>query len=182
VRAVRAVCVFCGSRPGARPEYLELAGEVGRALAARSIALVYGGASVGMMGTMADAALAAGGRVIGVIPRALVDREIAHAGLSELLVVETLHQRKALMAELSSGFVAMPGGVGTLDELFEIITWRVLDLHHKPIGLLDTDGYWAPLAALLDHMVTERFLDAPSRAMVLRAATPDELLGQLLPA
>lgn len=176
---MRAVTVFCGSRPGARPSYLEAADALGRALAARGIALVYGGAGVGLMARIADAALAAGGVAIGVIPRALVDRELAHGGLTELHVVETLHQRKALMAELSSGFVAMPGGVGTLDELFEIITWRVLDLHARPIGLLDTDGYWAPLAGLLDHMVAERFLDPPSRDMVLRAATPDALLDAL---
>ncbi|HUS67841.1 MAG TPA: TIGR00730 family Rossman fold protein [Kofleriaceae bacterium] len=173
---MRAITVFCGSRPGARPSYLEAAEALGRELAARGVALVYGGAGVGLMARIADAALAAGGTAIGVIPRALVDRELAHPGLTELHVVETLHQRKALMAELSSGFIAMPGGVGTLDELFEIITWRVLDLHAKPIGLLDTDSYWAPLVGLLDHMVAERFLDAPSRDFVLRAATPAALL------
>lgn len=176
---MRAVTVFCGSRPGARPSYLEAAEALGRALAARGVALVYGGAGVGLMARIADAALAAGGQAIGVIPRTLVDRELAHAGLTELHVVETLHQRKALMAELSSGFIAMPGGVGTLDELFEIITWRVLDLHAKPIGLLDTDGYWAPLVGLLDHMVAERFLDAPSRDVVLRAPDPASLLDAL---
>ncbi len=176
---MRAVCVFCGSRPGVRPEYLELAAGVGRALAARSIAVVYGGASVGMMGRMADAALAAGGRVIGVIPRALVDREIAHGGLSELLVVDTLHQRKALMAERSDAFLALPGGVGTLDELFEIITWRVLGLHQKPIGLLDSGGYHDRLTAVLDHMVGEGFLEPAHRALVIRAAGIDELLDRL---
>ena len=176
---MQAVCVFCGSRPGARPEYLELAGEVGRALAARSISLVYGGASVGMMGRMADAALAAGGRVIGVIPRALVDREIAHAGLSELLVVDTLHQRKALMAERSDAFVALPGGVGTLDELFEVITWRVLGLHDKPIGLVDAGGYFDLLAVVLDRMVAEGFFEPRHRAFVLHASSPDELFDRL---
>ncbi len=177
--ALRAVCVFCGSRAGARPDYLELAGEVGRALAARSIGLVYGGASVGMMGRMADAALAAGGRVIGVIPRALVDREIAHAGLSELLVVDTLHQRKALMAERSDAFVALPGGVGTLEELFEVITWRVLGLHDKPIGLVDAAGYWGSLEAVLDRMVAEGFFEPRHRSFVLRADAPAELLDRL---
>ena len=176
---MEALTVFCGSRAGARPSYLEAAEALGRALAARGVALVYGGAGVGLMARIADAVLAGGGRAIGVIPRTLVDRELAHAGLSELHVVETLHQRKALMAELSSGFVAMPGGVGTLDELFEIITWRVLDLHAKPIGLLDTDGYWAPLRGLLDHMVAERFLDAPSRDFVVSAADPESLLDRL---
>ena len=175
---LRAVCVFCGSRPGVRPEYLELAAGVGRALAARSIAVVYGGASVGMMGSLADAALAAGGRVIGVIPRALVDREIAHGGLSELLVVDTLHQRKALMADRSDAFLALPGGVGTLDELFEIVTWRVLGLHQKPIGLLDAGGYYDRLSAVLDHMVGEGFLEPGHRALVTRAASAGELLDR----
>ena len=173
---MRSVCVFCGSRPGARPEYLELAAALGRALAARSLDLVYGGASVGLMGHMADAALAAGGRVIGVIPRSLVDRELAHGRLSELLVVDTLHERKALMAARADAFVALPGGVGTLDELFEVITWRVLALHGKPIGLLDPGHYFAPLEALLDHMVAEGFLEAQHRQLVTRAASAGELL------
>lgn len=176
---MRAVCVFCGSRPGVRPEYLELAAGFGRALAARSLALVYGGASVGMMGRMADAALAAGGRVIGVIPRTLVDREVAHGGLSELCVVDTLHQRKALMAERSDAFVALPGGVGTLDELFEIVTWRVLGLHAKPIGLLDAGGYFDRLVAVLDHMVGQGFLEAGHRSLVHRADRIDDLLDRL---
>jgi len=175
---VRAVCVFCGSRPGARPEYLELAAALGRQLAARSLDLVYGGASVGLMGHMADAALAAGGRVIGVIPRSLVDRELAHRALSELHVVDTLHERKALMAARADAFVALPGGVGTLDELFEIITWRVLGLHAKPIGLLDPGDYFAPLETLLDHMVTEGFLEAQHRQLVVRAASPGEILDR----
>jgi len=175
---VRSLCVFCGSRPGARPEYLELAAALGRELAARSLELVYGGASVGLMGRMADAALAAGGRVIGVIPRALVDRELAHAGLSELHVVDTLHERKALMAARADAFAALPGGVGTLDELFEIITWRVLALHRKPIGLLDPGGYFAPLESLLDHMVREGFLELQHRQMVVRASSPGELFDR----
>jgi uncharacterized protein (TIGR00730 family) len=176
---VHAVCVFCGSRPGGRPEYLELAAALGRTLAARSLTLVYGGASVGLMGGMADAALAAGGRVIGVIPRTLVDRELAHRGLSELHVVDTLHERKALMAARADAFVALPGGVGTLDELFEIVTWRVLGLHAKPIGLLDPGEYFAPLVSLLDHMVRERFVEPQHRALVLAAGDPDALLDQL---
>lgn len=175
---MRAVCVFCGSRPGARPEYLELATGLGRALAARSLALVYGGARVGLMGTMADAALAAGGQVIGVIPRSLVDREVAHGGLSELHVVDTLHQRKALMAERADAFVALPGGVGTLDELFEIVTWRVLGLHQKPIGILDPGDYFEPLVSLLDHMVGEGFLELAHRSLIACAARPDDLLDQ----
>lgn len=175
---MRSVCVFCGSRPGARPEYLELAAALGRELAARSLDLVYGGASVGLMGRMADAALAAGGRVIGVIPRALVDRELAHDRLSELHVVDTLHERKALMAARADAFAALPGGVGTLDELFEIVTWRVLGLHGKPIGLLDPGDFYAPLESLLDHMVRQGFLEPPHRRLVSRAASPGELLDR----
>ena len=175
---MRAVCVFCGSRAGARPADRDQAVELGRELAARSLALVYGGASVGLMGAMADAALAAGGRVIGVIPRTLVDRELAHAGLSELHVVDTLHQRKALMAEHADAFVALPGGVGTLDELFEIVTWRVLGLHAKPIGILDPGDYFESLAALLDHMVGEGFLEPGHRMLIAGAARPADLLDQ----
>jgi uncharacterized protein (TIGR00730 family) len=173
------LCVFCGSRDGARPAFAGAADELGRLLAASGIGLVYGGASVGLMGRLADAVLAAGGSVTGVIPRALVDREIAHAGLSELHVVDDLHQRKALMARLSDAFVALPGGVGTLDELFEIVTWRALGLHRKPIGLLDTDGYFAPLVRLLDHMVVSGFLDPAVRALVQAAPDPPALLAIL---
>jgi uncharacterized protein (TIGR00730 family) len=176
---VRSVCVFCGSRPGARLEYVLLAEALGRSLAQRSLTLVYGGASVGLMGRMADAALAAGGQVVGVIPRTLVDRELAHAGLSELHVVDTLHQRKALMAERAGAFLALPGGVGTLDELFEIVTWRVLGLHQKRIGLLDFEGYYQPLVALLDHMVAVGFVDPGHRALIQLAGDPDRLLDLL---
>jgi uncharacterized protein (TIGR00730 family) len=152
------VCVFCGSAFGSRPVYAEVARSFGRGLAARGIGVVYGGASVGLMGELADAALAAGGEVIGVIPRSLVAREIAHAGLTELHVVETMHERKALMAELSDAIVALPGGAGTLDELFETLTWRQLGLHAKPIVLLDVDGFFEPLVALADHLVAEGFV------------------------
>lgn len=157
---MKRVLVFCGSSPGRLPEYAERAGELGSLLAQRGLATVYGGASVGLMGAVADAALAAGGEVIGVIPRRLVEREIAHAGLSELRVVDTMHERKALMAELSDAVIALPGGTGTLDELFELFTWSQLGLHRKPIGLLDVADYWRALLAFLEHAVGERFLMA----------------------
>ncbi|HLU66520.1 MAG TPA: TIGR00730 family Rossman fold protein [Kofleriaceae bacterium] len=173
---MRSVCVFCGSRRGAQPGYQSLAQALGQALVSRGIRLVYGGAGVGLMGWLADTVLAGGGQVVGVIPRTLVDRELAHSGLTELHVVDTLHQRKALMADFADGFIALPGGVGTLDELFEIITWRVLDLHAKPIGLLDDGIYWEPLTRLLDHMVDEGFLDLHARELVRRDSDPDRLL------
>jgi uncharacterized protein (TIGR00730 family) len=155
---VKRVLVFCGSSPGRRPEYTERAFEIGGTLAERGIEVVYGGASVGVMGALADGALAAGGAVIGVIPRRLLESEIAHAGLTKLHITETMHERKALMSELSDAVMALPGGSGTLDELFEVFTWRQLGLHKKPIGLLDVAGYWQPLVAFLDHAVDERFL------------------------
>ncbi len=155
---MKSVLVFCGSSPGARPEYAAAAAELGRLLAQRELEVVFGGASVGLMGVVADAALAAGGTVIGVIPTRLVEHEIAHAGLTKLHVVDTMHERKALMAELSDAVIALPGGSGTLDELFELFTWKQLGLHRKPIGLLDVDGYWQPLLAFLEHAVNERFL------------------------
>ncbi|MGP0036562.1 MAG: TIGR00730 family Rossman fold protein [Solirubrobacteraceae bacterium] len=155
---MKRVLVFCGSSPGARPEYVAGAEELGRLLAERELELVYGGASVGLMGALADSVLGAGGTAIGVIPTRLVELEVAHAGLTKLHVVETMHERKALMAELSDGVIAMPGGTGTLDELFELFTWRQLGLHRKPIGLLDVADYWRPLLAFLKHAVNERFL------------------------
>jgi uncharacterized protein (TIGR00730 family) len=154
---VQRVLVFCGSSPGRLSEYTERAGEFGRMLAERGLETVYGGASVGMMGALADGALAAGGTVIGVIPSRLLESEIAHAG-TELHVVETMHERKAMMAELADGVIALPGGSGTLDELFEMFTWRQLGIHRKPIGLLDVAGYWQPLLRFLDHAVAEGFL------------------------
>ena len=152
--------MFCGSSPGRLPEYVAAATELGHELASRELEVVYGGASVGLMGALADAALAAGGTVIGVIPTRLVEHEIAHAHLTKLHVVETMHERKALMAELSEAVIALPGGSGTLDELFELFTWKQLGLHRKPLGLLDVAGYWRPLLAFLEHAVNERFLRA----------------------
>ena len=155
---MKRVLVFCGSSPGSRPEYGQTAEALGRLCASRGVEVVYGGAHVGLMGALADATLGAGGKVIGVIPNRLVEAEIAHAGLTELHIVNTMHERKALMAELSDAVIALPGGTGTLDELFELFTWKQLGLHRKPIGLLDVSGYWQPLLGFLNHAVNERFL------------------------
>jgi uncharacterized protein (TIGR00730 family) len=173
------VCVYCGSTPGRDPRFAEAAGALGRALAQRGTGVVYGGGNVGLMGALADAALDAGGEVIGVIPRALMDREVGHRGVSELHVVGSMHERKALMAELSDAFVAAPGGIGTLEELVEVYTWLQLGLHAKPIGLLDTGGYWQPLVAWLDHAVEAGFLRAATRAAVVVEARVDGLLDAL---
>ncbi len=150
---MRRVCVFCGAQSGSQPEFVHTAHELGRALARRGLGVVYGGAGVGTMRALADAALAERGEVIGVIPRVLVEREIAHSGLSELIVVDSMHARKAKMVELSDAFVALPGGFGTLDELFEVTTFAQLGLHQKPIGLLDLNGWFAPLAAYVERAV-----------------------------
>jgi len=161
------VCVFCGSSPGTRPGYRAAAEKVGQTFAERGIELVYGGASAGTMGVLADATLAAGGRVTGVIPRALVEREIAHSGLSDLRVVADLHERKATMASLADAFLVLPGGAGTLEELFEVFTWAQLGLHRKPIALLDVDGYYQPMLRFLDHMAAEGFLRSEYREMLI---------------
>lgn len=171
------ICVFCGSSPGARPAYREAAREVGRTLAERDLGLVYGGGAVGLMGVVADAALEAGGEVIGVIPRALFEREVGHTEV-DLRVVDTMHTRKALMAELAGGFVALPGGIGTLEELFETWTWAQLGTHEKPSGILNVAGFFDPLVGFLDRVVEERFLRAEHRAMLL----VDDEVGRLLEA
>ena len=155
---LQRVCVYCASNDGARPEYLASARQIGTLLAQRGMAVVYGGGRVGLMGAVADSALAAGGEVIGVIPQELVDRELAHPGLTELRVVGSLHERKAQMAELSDAFIALPGGFGTLDELLEQLTWSQLGLHEKPIGLYDVEEYWRPLIALARHATDEGFV------------------------
>jgi uncharacterized protein (TIGR00730 family) len=173
------LCVFCGSSTGVRPEYLDAARSLGAALAKRGIGLVYGGASVGLMGAVADAALDAGGEVIGVIPTALWEKEIAHRDLTELRVVGSMHERKAQMAELSDGFVALPGGIGTLEELFEVWTWSQLGLHRKPVALLNVAGYYTPLLQFLDSAVTERFLRAEHRGMLVTAKDPETLLTRV---
>jgi uncharacterized protein (TIGR00730 family) len=165
------VCVFCGSARGSSPAYAEAAAELGAALAASATGLVYGGGDVGLMGIVADATLAAGGEVIGVMPEALVAKEIAHRGLTELRVTGSMHERKALMAELADGFIALPGGLGTFDELCEILTWGQLGLHNKPVVLLDVDGYWGPFSALLDSAVAAGFLREIHRGLAHRAAS-----------
>jgi len=176
---MQSVCVFCGSSPGARPGYAEAARALGAELAARQIRLVYGGAGVGLMGVVADAALSAGGTVIGVIPEHLLDKEIAHAGLSELRITATMHERKALMADLSEGFVAMPGGYGTLEEFAEVLTWSQLGLQSKPCGLLDVEGFYEPLLRFFDHAVAERFVSPEHRNLVLADTEPGRLLDAL---
>lgn len=174
-----SVCVFCGSSLGARPAYADLARRLGETLAAGGIRLVYGGGRVGLMGVVADAVLAAGGRVVGIIPEALASKEIAHAGLTELHVVDSMHTRKAMMADFSGAFVALPGGFGTLEEFAEILTWAQLGIHMKPFGLLDVDGFYAGLTAFFDHMVAERFLHPAHRGLVLHDTEPDRLLDRL---
>ena len=170
------VCVYAGSNRGRDPAYAQAAADFARLLASRGTGVVYGGGAVGLMGVVADAALAAGGEVIGVIPQDLVDREVGHQGLTELHVVGSMHERKALMAELSDAFVALPGGAGTLEELIEIYTWSQLGLHRKPMGVLNVSGYYDPLVALLDHAVAEGFLRERHRAAMHVAADPEQLL------
>ena len=176
---LRRLCVYAGSNPGARPEYAAAAAALAQRMAARGIGLVYGGGKVGLMGVLADTILGAGGEAIGVMPQALVNREIAHTGLTELAVVDSMHERKARMAELSDGFVAVPGGVGTLEELVEVFTWRQLGIHAKPCGVLDVADFYAGLSGLLDHMVREGFLRAESRAGLVSASEPGALLERL---
>jgi uncharacterized protein (TIGR00730 family) len=176
---MKRVCVFCGSSPGARPSYRAAAEALGAAVAKRGLGLVYGGAHVGLMGVVADAALAHGGEVIGVLPRALEAKELAHRNLSALYVVESMHERKALMAELSDCFVALPGGIGTLEETFEAWTWTQLGLHEKPCALLDVDGYYGALQLFLDRAVADRFVRPEHRSMLLVESDPERLLDAL---
>ncbi len=173
------VCVYCGSRTGHSGDYAEAARKLGSALAERGLGLVYGGASIGMMGLVADAALAGGGQVIGVIPESLQQKEVAHEGLTELLVTADMHERKRVMAERSDAFIAMPGGLGTLEELFEILTWGQLRFHAKPIGLLNTNGYYDDLIRFLDGTVSEGFVHPRHRAMLTVSQTPEDLLNAL---
>jgi uncharacterized protein (TIGR00730 family) len=170
------LCVFCGSSPGRSPSYTAAARRLGALLARRGIGLVYGGGNVGLMGVVADAVLADGGEVIGVIPRALVDRELAHARLTELVVVDTMHERKQRMHDLSDGFIALPGGFGTLDELFEALTWGQLGMHVKPCGLLDVDDFFAPLRAFVERQVAEEFVRTHHAMMLLHNNDPEALL------
>src|SRR5580765_2142567 len=175
---LRSVCVFCGASSGRDPGYAAAAALTGETLAQRGIRVVYGGGRLGLMGAVADAALAAGGAVVGVISRGLVERELAHPGLTELRIVDTLHERKAQMAELADGFLALPGGLGTLEELAEVLSWAQLDLHAKPIGLLDVGGYFGALEAFLDHAVAEGFIAERHRSLLLRDDDLERLLEE----
>ena len=176
---MRRVCVFCGASSGRVPAYADAARGFGAALAARGLGLVYGGGRVGLMGAVADGALAAGGEVIGVIPQELVDRELAHDGVTELRVVGSLHERKALMAELSDAFVALPGGFGTLDELMEQLTWSQLGLHDKPVALFDVEGYWRPLIELARHATEEGFVRESDLASIAVGGDAEGILDRL---
>ena len=172
------ICVFCGSSPGRSPAYTEAAVELGQTLVARGLGLVYGGASVGLMGKLADTMLEAGGEVIGVIPDSLLRYEVTHEGLPDLRVVGSMAERKTLMAELSDGFISLPGGTGTLDEMFEMLTWSQLGDHDKPSGLLDVEGFYSHLIAFLDHAVEERFLRSEHRAMLIVETSANALLDR----
>ena len=176
---MKRICVFAGSSRGAHEDYAQAAERLARELVTRGYGVVYGGGKVGMMGVLADATLAAGGKVIGVIPKALLEKEVAHGGLTELRVVASMHERKALMAELSEGFIALPGGLGTLEEFFEVLTWAQLGLHQKPCGLLNVSGYYDRLLEFLDLTVEERFVKSQHRALVITSTSPTDLLEQL---
>lgn len=177
--AFRRVCVFCGSNVGARGEYAESARSLGRALVAREIGLVYGGGGIGLMGVVAEEVRAVGGEVIGVIPTALFEKEVAMEDLADLRIVSNMHERKATMADLSDGFIAMPGGLGTLEELFEVLTWAQLGIHRKPIGLLDSARFFDPLLAMLDRCVDEGFLRIEHRGSLLVRQDPEALLDAM---
>lgn len=173
---MRSICVFSGSSPGLQPEYRQAARELGRELARRQLRLVYGGANVGLMAVVANAVLEAGGQVTGVIPQSLVEKEVAHSGLEDLRIVDSMHQRKALMADLADGFIALPGGMGTLEELCEILTWSQLGLHSKACGLLDVCEYYLHLRQFFRHMIQQRFLKPEYERLVLYSDDPGQLL------
>jgi len=174
---MKAICVFCGSGSGNNPEYLKIARNLGNTLAERGITLIYGGGNVGLMGEIARTVMNAGGAVIGVIPRHLAEKKVAYEGITDLRLVETMHERKAMMAELAEGFIALPGGLGTLEEIAEVLTWAQLGLHPKPCGLLNVSGYFDHLSAFLDHMVTEGFLHPVHRSMVQVSSDINQLLA-----
>lgn len=175
---LKKLCVYCGSSPGRRPEYIQGAQALAQLFVEHDIELVYGGASVGLMGIMADTVLQNGGRATGIIPENLVAKEIAHDKLTELKVVASMHERKAAMAELSDGFIALPGGLGTLEELFEILTWAQLGFHRKPVGLLNVYGYFDQLAGFLDHTVAEQFVSEDHRSMIIIEEDPQSLISR----
>jgi uncharacterized protein (TIGR00730 family) len=173
------ICVFCGSNSGTNPAYRDAAVAMGRLLAQRGIEVVYGAGNVGLMGILADAALAAGGKVIGVIPEALMAKEVGHLGLTELRIVKSMHERKAIMSDLSDAFIAMPGGFGTFEEFCEVVTWSQLGIQSKPCGLLNVEGYYGPLLQLFDHAVSEGFLRPENRNLVLAECEPERLLQSM---
>ena len=176
---MKSLCVYCGASPGHSPAYTIAAKQLAVTLVNQDIALVYGGGNVGLMGVIADEVLALGGKVTGVIPQALVDKEVGHTGLTQLHIVDNMHQRKAIMAELSDGFIAMPGGIGTLEELFEVMTWAQLGFHQKPIGLLNVSGFYDGLLHFLDHTRQQGFLRASHLDILLSSPEPNDLLQQL---
>ena len=176
---MKRLCVFCGSNPGSQKDYLNNAKALGQALVDNKIDLVYGGARIGLMGAVAEAVLEAGGHVTGVIPESLVEKELVHKGLSELHVVKSMHERKALMAELSDGFIAMPGGMGTLEELCEIVTWSQLGFHQKPIGLLNIQGFYSPFLKMMSHMAKEEFMRSEHINGVVHDDTPKDLIAKM---
>ncbi len=176
---LKNLCVYCGSSPGKRPAYVQAARLLAEVMLERNICLVYGGASVGIMGEIADRVLANGGEVIGIIPQALVEKEVSHGGLTRLHVVQSMHERKQLMADLSDGFVALPGGLGTVEELFEVLTWSQLGFHRKPCALLNVEGYFDHLKRFLDHAVAEAFIKPTHQNMLLIEAAPDKLLDSM---
>ncbi len=175
---MKRICVYCGSSSGRQPAYLAAAEALGNALVERGLGLVYGGAQIGTMGRIADTVLAGGGEVFGVIPKALADREIFHTGLTKLDIVTSMHERKALMAQYSDGFIALPGGLGTIEEIFEVLTWAQLGFHQKPCGLLNIQGYYDHLSAFLNHSVTEGFVNQASRGMIMTESEPETLLDR----
>jgi uncharacterized protein (TIGR00730 family) len=177
--SMKNICVYCGSASGTNPEYVESARRVGTILARRGLGLVYGGGRVGLMGVVAEAVLDGGGRVLGVIPEALAKLEVAHHGLTELLVVDDMHQRKALMARRADAFLTLPGGIGTFEEFFETLSWAALDLHRKPMGILNVEGYFDPLLALLDHAVAERFVRKEFLDLLAISSDPEAIVEEL---
>jgi uncharacterized protein (TIGR00730 family) len=180
MKSVNSICIYCGSRPGRIEAYASAAIAVAKALVRRNIKLVYGGASLGLMGIVADEVLKNGGQVIGVIPKGLAQKEVAHQNLTELHITQTMHERKLLMAELADGFLALPGGIGTLEELFEIWTWAQLGIHHKPCGLLNVAGYYDGLIGFLDHVLTEQFVKPHHHAMLIVEKNADTLLDRFI--
>ena len=175
---MKRICVYCGSSPGRLPEYLAAARELGNALVKRGWGLVYGGAQIGIMGEIANTVLKGGGEVFGVMPKALADREIFHTGLTRLDIVGSMHERKARMADYADGFIALPGGLGTIEEIFEVLTWAQLGIHRKPCGLLNVQGYYDHLAAFLNHTVTQGFVNTASRSMIITESDPETLLDR----